>query len=345
MILVTGASGLVGRELMKQLADAGMSARGTDILAAGSPGLQKADLLDPAACRRLCGGIDSIVHTAALQHHSEVPRWGREAFFNKNAEMTRHMVEAARAAAVRHFVFVSSDMVYGLPPGRPITEQDEPRPIGPYGASKLASERACLGARGPALAVTILRPRLIIGPGRLGVLQKLFDRVRAGKTVPIFGRGDHRYQMVAVSDVAAAIVLALSKRREGVFNLGSDNPPPVRKLMADLCRRAGSHSCIVSLPAVPAKLALNLLHGVRLAPLAPEQYRIADVDYVLDTSAARRALGWQPRLADSDMMWSAYETYLAADRARCFGTGESGRPDAAGPNASPAVSARVSTPG
>lgn len=318
MILVTGASGLVGRELSRQLAELGLRARGTDISAAArvvSPSgaaapIEAGDLLDPAACHRLCEGIETIVHTAALQHHSGMPRWGRRRFFGANVAMTRNLVQAAVARGVRHVVFISSDMVYGMPRGRAMTEHDEPRPIGPYGESKLASEEACLSARGRGLIVTILRPRLIIGPGRLGVLQKLFDRVRRGLSVPIFGRGDHRYQMVAVSDVASACVLAVQRRCEGVFNLGSSDPPAVRSLMTDLCHRAGSRSHVVSLPKLPSRLALWMLHGVRMSPLSPEQFRIADVDYVLDTTAARRELGWTPRYDDAEMLWRAYATYV-----------------------------------
>lgn len=318
MILVTGASGLVGRELSRQLAELGLRARGMDLSAgardAGPAGaavtIESGDLLDPEACHRLCEGIETIVHTAALQHHSGMPRWGRRRFFAANAIMTRNLVEAAVACGVRHLVFISSDMVYGMPRGRAMTELDEPRPIGPYGESKLASEQTCLDARGRGLAVTILRPRLIIGPGRLGVLQRLFDRVRRGISVPIFGRGDHRYQMVAVSDVASACVLAVQRRCEGIFNLGSTDPPTVRSLMTDLCHRAGSISRVVSLPKLPARLALWMLHGVRMSPLSPEQFRIADVDYVLDTSAARRELGWTPRYDDAEMLWRAYATYV-----------------------------------
>lgn len=327
MILVTGASGLVGRELMHQLLGQGLAARGTDRAMTEDPSIEAGDLRDAATCRRLCKGADTVVHAAAVQHHSGMPRWGRRAFFNENVTMTRNLVDAAVACGLRHIVFVSSDMVYGLPPGRPLIESDETLPIGPYGESKLASERICLAARSSQLAVTILRPRLIIGPGRLGVLQRLFDRVRRGRSVPIFGRGNHRYQMVAVSDVAAACVLAARNRSEGVFNLGSSDPPTVRSLMTDLCRRADSPSRVISLPRVPARLALWTLHGVRLAPLTPEQFRIADVDYVLDTTAAQRALGWIPRFADSDMMWSAYETYITEkglDRSRSIGSSAEG---------------------
>jgi dTDP-glucose 4,6-dehydratase len=272
--------------------------------------LSMADLLDRDACRRACAGVDTVIHTAARQHHSGVPRWGRERYFAANVEMTRNLIEAARSVGVRRFVFVSSDMVYGLPPGRSLTENDRPRPIGPYGRSKLASEEVCVQARSAGMRVAILRPRLIVGPGRLGILRKLFDRIRLGRAVPMFGRGDHRYQMVAVSDVAEACVLAAKNPCDATLNLGSADPPTVRDLLMEVIRRAGSRSGLVPLPSRLAKAALWSLHAVRMSPLVPEQFRIADVDYVLDAARAGEVLGWRARLSDADMLFSAYQTYV-----------------------------------
>jgi dTDP-glucose 4,6-dehydratase len=227
--------------------------------------------------------------------------------------MTRNLVDAAAVASVKQFVMLSSDMVYGLPPARPLTECDEPRPIGPYGRSKLASERICAQARSRGLRVTILRPRLIIGSGRLGVLRRLFDRIRLGRSVPIIGPGHQRYQMVSVSDVADACILAIQNPCDETLNLGSADPPTVRELLADVILRAGSRSRLLSLPRWMARAALWSLDAVRMAPLMPEQFCIADVDYVLDTTKAERVLGWRPRLTDADMLWSAYQTYVRSN--------------------------------
>lgn len=313
MILITGSSGLVGRELVRQLLDAKEAVRGLDIVDVPRAGLDhvRGDLLEPAVCRAAVTGADVVIHTAALQHHSGLPRWGRRKFFSANIETTRNIVEAAATARVRHLVFLSSDMVYGEPRGAPFTESDRPNPIGPYGWSKVESEQVCESARARGMCVTILRPRLIVGPGRLGVLQKLFDRIRAGRTVPILGSGDHRYQMVSVADVAAACIAAVRRPMNETFNLGSAHPPSVRELLTHVIRLAGSDSRLVSLPRAAARAALWTLHAFRVSPLAPEQFRIADIDYVLDTTKARDTLDWQAKLEDADMLWSAYETYVA----------------------------------
>jgi dTDP-glucose 4,6-dehydratase len=319
MILVSGAAGLLGRELVGQLIAEARPVRGVDL--SPCPGVGTAewvagDLLDEGTCRRACEGARVVIHTAARQYHSGVPRWGREHFFRANVMATRNLVGAALAAGAGHFIFISSDMVYGMPRGRPMREVDPPRPVGPYGRSKLACERLCAAARADGLRVTILRPRLILGPGRLGVLRRLFDRVRLGRPVPMLGDGRNRYQMVAAADVAAACRLAVEQPCDAVLNLGSSDPPTVGELLAGLCRRAGTGATLRALPLRPALAALWTLHGLRLAPLSPEQFRIAGVDYVLNTDLARQLLGWEPRRGDGEMMASAYDSYLASTAAR-----------------------------
>lgn len=313
MILVTGSGGLLGSELIGQVVQRNRAARGADLLDHGPEGkceYIQADLRDPSACRRLCKGAETVVHTAALQHHSRPPKVGREAFFQQNVSMSRNIADAAEAAGVRQIIFVSSDMVYGIPRHGPFRESDTPNPIGPYGRSKLASEQACLAKRRAGIKVTVFRPRLIVGPGRLGVLTKLFDRIREGKSVPLIGNGMNRYQMVAVRDVASAILLAIEKESEGVFNLGSSEVPTIAALIEQVARRADSPSKVLPTPRFVTEAALWVLHLMRVGPLVPEQFRIAGVDYILDTSAAQAELGWSPQFNDVEMLWQAYDQYV-----------------------------------
>jgi len=106
-------------------------------------------------------------------------------------------------------------------------------------------------------------------------------------------------------------VLAAKNSCDATLHLGSADPPTVRELLMEVIRRAGSRSGLLPLPGRLAKAALWSLHAVRMAPLVPEQFRIADVDYVLDTTRAGEVLGWRARLSDADMLFSAYQTYIA----------------------------------
>ncbi|MCH7812521.1 MAG: NAD(P)-dependent oxidoreductase [Planctomycetes bacterium] len=315
-VAVTGAAGLLGRVVCDRLRETGNLARAADLAfersVAGDLGRVAGNLLDPAHCRELCAGATTLIHAAAVQYPAGPPRWDRDRFFDANVAMTGNVTKAAVEAGVGHVVLISSDMVYGLPRGRPMRESDPPLPIGPYGRSKLACEGLVLALRERGLTATVLRPRLIVGAGRLGVLKRLFDRIRTHRAVPIIGNGSNRYQMIATSDVADACLRAVERRADGVFNLGSDDPPTVYQLLDELRLRAHSRSALARLPASVVVAGLGLLDLFRVAPLAPEQFRIAPVDYVLDTTAAKAALGWRPGLTDAEALWQAYRSYLAS---------------------------------
>lgn len=319
MILVTGAAGFLGREVVRQLRERGESVRALDVVEDPTPipgGVERitGDLVDGAVCRAAVAGAGAVVHSAAVQFHTPgCPRFRIEPFFHRNAVMTRALLDAAAAAGVARFVFVSSDMVYG-PPATPgaMREDAATRPVGPYGRSKVESEAHCRAARDRFEDVTVLRPSVIIGPGRLGLMKKLFDMVRAGRSVPMFGPGTNRHHMIAVDDLARACLLALDRPTQGIYNVASQNPPTTREMLSELCRRAGSTSTLMALPTRPMQLALGLLWSVRLSPMNPEQYLIAPVDYVLDTTAARQALGFEAQRHDTDTMFDTYRWYVEA---------------------------------
>lgn len=316
MILVTGAAGLLGREVVRELGAHGASVRGLDVVPAPDPRLpgyqaRTGDLLDPAVCRWALEGVSAVVHAAAVQFHTPgCPRVRLERFFGRNIAMTGHLLQACQAAGIERFVFVSSDMVYGALRAGPMREDGPTRPAGPYGRSKLAGEDQCRRAREGIAHVVILRPSMTIGPGRLGLLKRLFDRVRTDRPIPMLGHGANRHHMIAVDDLARACRLALSHPGHGTYNIGSRKPTPVRDLLAEVCRRAGSRSRLVAMPAAPAVMVLDLLWRVRLSVMNPEQYLIAPRDYVLDTSAARAELGFEARHRDVDALFATYRWYL-----------------------------------
>ena len=93
------------------------------------------------------------------------------------------------------------------------------------------------------------------------------------------------------------------------YNLGSLNPPPVRKLLGDLIRFAGSKSLLVPTPGWAVKRTLGLLDAMNMPIMDPEQYLIADEDCLLDVSKAQRELGWVPLHRDGDMLIAAYKEY------------------------------------
>ena len=202
-------------------------------------------------------------------------------------------------------------MVYGPAVEIPRTEKHPQLPFGPYGRSKVAAEdliSKAVAARD--VNCTIFRPRLILGPGRLGILEVLFRTVDRGSPIPLIGPGKNRFQFVSVSDCARASILAAEKGcPNGAFNLGTDNSPTEYELLRNFIDQVGSKSMLVRTPAWLTKTVLRLLNVIKMAPMDPEQYEIADLEVVLDTTAVKQVLGWHPTQSDGELLLAAYLTF------------------------------------
>lgn len=316
--VITGGSGFTGSALIRQLAPTGAKIVVFD-LRPPPPELQDqveyvaGDVTNPADVARLhFSADDAVYHLAARQFADDVPARGRDAWFAEvNAGGTRILVDAMQAGGARRLVFFSTDMTYGLPTQCPVSPDHPQNPLGPYGRSKLQAERIIREAAG--VRVTIFRPRLITGPGRLGILGKLFRLIRAGLPVPMIGKGDNRYQMVGVEDCARAAIMAVEADcPPGPFNLGSATPPTTKELLQAIIRRQNSRSILLPVPSSLLKPVLAGLDKIGLTLLYPEQFGIADRDILLDTSEAERVLGWTPLEDDIDMMNAAYEAFAKA---------------------------------
>lgn len=323
--VVTGGAGFVGERLVRALQARGERTLVFDLAepAVANTDWVRGDIEVAGDLSALALGPGDIVyHLAARQFHGSVPRRDRDGWFAAvNAGGTRKLLEAMTAGGARRLVFFSTDMTYGRPDLTPVPPSHPQRPIGPYGRSKLAAEQEI--ARGVAetgLSATIFRPRLIAGTGRLGILAKLFRLIALGLPVPMIGTGRNRYQMIAVEDCVAAALRAVECGLPlGPFNLGSDAPPTVRELLGDLIARAGSRSLLVPTPAGLVRATLAALDSAGATLLFPEQFAIADLDYVLDTASTRTALAWNPVRGDRDIIFDAYRHFLAASGASTAG--------------------------
>ncbi len=126
----------------------------------------------------------------------------------------------------------------------------------------------------------------------------------------MIGSGKNPYQFISVFDCAEAARAAFKAGVPNeVYNLGSLNPPPVRKLLGDLISHAGSKSILLPTPAWAVKRTLGLLDWMNMPIMDPEQYLIADEMCVLDVSKGERELGWIPQYRDEDMLIAAYSEY------------------------------------
>jgi dTDP-glucose 4,6-dehydratase len=321
--VVTGGAGFVGQYLVRAL-----QARGEQVVifdqrvapGGGDVEFVAGDIRSRGDLAWLRLGPDDIVHhLAARQFHGAVPRRGREAWFaDVNTGGTQALLAAMAAGGARRLVFLSTDMTYGPPETTPVLPDHPQRPIGPYGRSKCDAEALIRSAaERDGLRATIFRPRLIAGAGRLGILAKLFRLIARGLPVPMIGGGQSRYQMIAVEDVVAAMLRAVELGLPpGPYNLGSEAPPTVQALLQALIARAGSRSMLVPTPGAAVQGVLALLDRLGLTLLYPEQFAIADLDYVLDTTRTRAELGWVPARRDAEILFDAYAHFRSVAGAR-----------------------------
>jgi nucleoside-diphosphate-sugar epimerase len=310
--LVTGGSGYFGSLLVQQLLRAGRRVRVFDLNPYDQPPAAleviRGDIRDAAAVRAACEGVAVVYHNVA-----QVPlAKDRDLFWGVNRDGTRNLLEASAAAGVDKVVYTSSSAVFGAPDRNPVDETTVPRPGEEYGRAKLAGEQLCheFAGRG-GMGVSIVRPRTIMGHGRLGIMQILFEWVRQGRNLPVLGRGDNLYQFVHADDLADACIRVANLPGSDVFNIGAERFGTMRDTLEALCRHAGGRSRVVSVPARPAELFMDLTSRLGVSPLGPYHALMYGKSMYFDVTKARRLLGWSARFSNEEMFIASYDWYLA----------------------------------
>ena len=322
--VIFGGDGFVGRHLAPKLLADGHEVVVADIAKSDLSHYRnvhhvKTDVTDKASVAAVGVQPDDMVYNVAAKMLSpiQVRAKRHEFFWPVNVHGTENIIAAMDKAGAPKLVHFTTDMIYGHTVQYPMTEDHPVAPIGEYGMSKWETEKLAAQWRERGMKITLFRPRLIIGPGRLGILEKLFKLIDWNLPVPMIGSGKNPYQFISVFDCAEAARLAF---KAGVpneaYNLGSLNPPPVRKLLGDLIKFAGSKSLLIPTPGWAVKKTLDLFDLVNMPIMDPEQYLIADEDCVLDVSKGGRELGWVPRHRDEDMLIAAYTEYRAKKEGR-----------------------------
>jgi nucleoside-diphosphate-sugar epimerase len=319
LALITGGSGYFGSLLRDRLRAAGQAVRVLDIHDTpdrpSTVAFVQGDIRDPDAVAAACADCEVIYHCVA-----QVPLAKERALFHSvNVEGTANLLRAAKNAGARKVVYVSSSAVFGAPKSNPVTEQTPPCPGEAYGRAKLEGEKLCLEAARSGLDVTIIRPRTIMGHGRLGIFQILFEWIREGYNVPVLGRGDNRYQFIHADDLAEACRLAAARPGPTVYNCGTDRFGTMRETLEALCAHAGTGSRVRSVPMRPAVWAMQATSALGLSPLGPYHALMYGRSLYFDITKARTELQWQPRYSNEEMLIQSYEWYVR-NRQQVFNT-------------------------
>ena len=310
--LVTGGAGFIGSNLVEALLGRGERVRVLDDFSTGRrENLERAeswrsggaaleliegDLCDPGLCERAMAGVDHVLHQAAIP---SVPRSVSDPVSTNavNVSGTLGLLEAAKRARVRRFVFASSSSVYGESPALPKVETMPPDPISPYGLQKLAAESYCrLYHRLYGLPTVALRYFNVFGPRQnphseyAAVIPKFIGAVRDGRVATVYGDGEQTRDFNYVANVVAANLRACSAPEEA-------------------CGRAYNIAC-------GERITLNVLLErigkvlAREASARHEPARAGDIRHSLaDISAARQALGYEPSVGFLDGLRLTVEAY------------------------------------
>jgi nucleoside-diphosphate-sugar epimerase len=251
-ILVTGAGGFLGAVVCRALLEGGHAVRGlVRRQRSGLPADTVAgDLSDQSSLDRAVMGMDAVVHLAARVHVMQERNADPLAAFRRvNVEGTARLLDAARDAGVRRFVFVSSVKAVGESSTAPLNSRSMPRPVDPYGISKREAEVIVASRRTSELAIGILRPPLIYGPGMGGNMLRLFHLVDRGFPLPLAGL-DNRRSIAYVGNVASAIThLLAADRLAGPALFVSDGEDlSTEELIVRIARSLGRPARLVSIP-------------------------------------------------------------------------------------------------
>jgi UDP-glucose 4-epimerase len=261
-VLVTGATGFVGRAVAAALAADGDEVRAavrhepSPPLPPGVTVARHGDLAGPIDWAPLLAGMDCVVHLAGIAHAG--PGVAEERYDQVNHRATESLAAAAFAARIARFVFVSSIRAQTGPTAdHVVTEADEPRPTDPYGRSKLAAERAVQRC---GVAFTILRPVLIYGAGVKGNLRALMRLAALPVPLP-FGALAARRSLVSLANLVGAIRFVL--RHDAcvgeTYVVADPAPVTIAEIVASLRHGMGRKPGLVSVPPALLRLALAAL--------------------------------------------------------------------------------------
>jgi UDP-glucose 4-epimerase len=291
-ILVTGATGFIGRPLVD-----GLVARGHDVRAvvrrggldiAGAETVVVSDFLDETCWPPLLAGIDTVIHLAALSHTGGKS----EADYDRiNRRLTETLIGAARSSNIARFIFISSVRAQSGPSAdRRLTERDAAHPTDAYGRSKLAAEQALQRS---GLPYTILRPVLVYGPRPKGNLRILLKLARSPLPLP-FASATQPRSLLALENFISAIAhcLANPATRDEIFLVADRETVSLPRIIATWRGARGRGAGLFPLP-------LGAIEGLCRLVGRRDFYDKAFGALEVDTGKLS-ATGWRPAVRTDD---------------------------------------------
>jgi nucleoside-diphosphate-sugar epimerase len=327
LVLVTGASGFIGRHLCAALAARGDSVRALyrrkdpppELIALGesAAGFEffRADLADETRVREAVRGVDAVIHSAALASD-----WGRlQLFMEANYDATETLLEAARDAGCGTFVYLSSAVVHGFGPHVDTTESGPYYPMKyPYQISKRMTEDYVLARNSAGFRTTAIRPCNVYGPGDRVSTYRMYDAIMEG-VFGYIGEGKALTCPVYIDDLCSGVLAALDRPETGgeAILITDGQKVAWRDYVRAMFASVGSKKKPTSLPkgfafAVAWLMTLGARAIRRRDPPPLTMYRVeqGSRDYHFSNEKARRLLGFEPRVFYEEGLALTAKAYL-----------------------------------
>lgn len=297
-VLVTGASGFIGRILCRELVNRGYSvlAMARSHLFLTGAETVRASLSDVGELSEVLRKVECVVHLAGLAHQASFSNSDSLlAFRSINCDATLNLARLASSAGVKRFVFISSIGVNGSSNTRPFTSDDDPAPAEPYAQSKWEAEQGLwLIQREAGMECVVIRPPLVYGPGAPGNFGSLLRWVNRGVPLPL-GAIHNKRSLISVYNLADLIARCVDHPAAAnqVFLAGDGEDLSTTELLRGVAKAMGKRSCLIPIPANLLGAAARLLGKKALAQRLLGSLQV-------DISKTCELLGWTPPVSVKD---------------------------------------------
>jgi len=313
-LIVTGASGYLGRNIVREFVRRGHKVRGLVRSAASADIVRqlgaepvRGDIRDRPSLLAAMDGAIALVHAAADTDHGRPTRQQELT----NLEGTQNVYDAARAAGIERAVHISTEAV--LLDGKPLENADETWPIpakpaGGYSRSKAGAERIALHANGDGLEVIVMRPRFVWGRDDTTALPQLVEAARSGKLV-WFDGGNYLTSTTHIANVVEGVRLCLANGRGGEIYFVTDGDDIAFRAWItalldtqgiDLSGVKNAPRGLMNLIVNAGEMLANLTGGAISGPIGRQEYATIGNTVTLNITKARRDLGYAPVISRAE---------------------------------------------
>ena len=311
MHLVTGGSGYFGEILADLIISKGEPVKIFDL---NKPSIKiknrvefvRGDIREKSDLIKALKDVTHIHHNVA-----QVPlAKNKKLFFSVNYIGMQNLLECALNKNIKKIVYTSSSAVFGVPPFNPVNEEMVPKPFESYGKVKYEAELLCNKFVEQGLDISIVRPRTILGHGRLGIFSILFDWIKEGYNIPVLDDGRNIYQFIHARDLAEICWLASKQRGPNVFNAGAKNFCSMRETLEGLCHHANTGSKVKSVPRNFTESIMNLFSWLGISPLGKYHALMYGRSLFFDNEKVQKELGYQTSYSNIEAICETYDWYI-----------------------------------